>query len=350
VHVHIYGLEGHREKEHGGREAPAWQQVAVDLYERVLQHAVANRAPVDEQMDPGERRPVTIRARHEAGQGRPALLVRHGYECLGLALAEHGGDAIERVLCGGPHQGGTRLALYVEVHAGTCQSRTAQPVRDVAPLRRCGLEELAARRHRGEQVGHLDTRAGRSAGRARLQHLTGTHQDLEGLGCLCGPRAQSQRRDRCDRGQRLSAEAVARNVLQIPDRPDLAGGVALDREPGVVGRHAAAIVAYGDPLAPPVAHLDPHATRPRVEGILHELLHHRGRSLDHLAGSDLVDERIGQPVHPSPGPGRIRRHLSPRRALYHACTPSVNRTQRTWGGGSRSGSPANPLTATLNRQ
>ena len=69
--------------------------------------------------------------------------------------------------------------------------------------------------------------------------------------------------------------------------------MALERQPGVLGAHAAAVVGDGDPVAPAGADLDAHAPGAGVEGVLDQLLHHGGRPLDDLAGRDLVDQGVG---------------------------------------------------------
>ena len=113
-------------------------------------------------------------------------------------------------------------------------------------------------------------------------------------GASAGPRAQPQTRDRGDRRERLAAEAVGQDPLEVVARGDLAGGVALERQASVLGRHAAAVVGDRDPVPAAVPHLDPQPARPGVEGVLDQLLHHGGRPLHDLSGRDLVDQGVGQ--------------------------------------------------------
>src|SRR4029077_10323715 len=47
--------------------------------------------------------------------------------------------------------------------------------------------------------------------------------------------------------------------------------------------------------------VDPDAARTRVQRILQQLLHHRGRTLHHLAGSDLVGNDFGKDVDSTHG-------------------------------------------------
>jgi len=70
--------------------------------------------------------------------------------------------------------------------------------------------------------------------------------------------------------------------------------MAFEGEQRVVTRQAAAVVFHAQerPPALPKLHLDPRGAG--VEGVFDQLLHHRGRPLDHLAGSDLIGDPVGQ--------------------------------------------------------
>jgi len=55
-----------------------------------------------------------------------------------------------------------------------------------------------------------------------------------------------------------------------------------------------AVVDDRDELEASAGQSHPDAGGPGVDGVLAQLLHHAGRSLDDLAGRDLVDERIAE--------------------------------------------------------
>ena len=71
--------------------------------------------------------------------------------------------------------------------------------------------------------------------------------------------AQSQTRDRGDRGQRLSPEAEAADSQQVVGRGQLARRVALQAQVGVPWRHSGPVVAHRDQADSAVAdrHADP---------------------------------------------------------------------------------------------
>ena len=57
---------------------------------------------------------------------------------------------------------------------------------------------------------------------------------------------------------------------------------------GVVGRHPQTVLTDPDEGDPAAFYLHLHVRRPRVERVLDELLHRRGRTLYYLAGGDAV--------------------------------------------------------------
>ena len=71
-------------------------------------------------------------------------------------------------------------------------------------------------------------------------------------------------------------------------------GVTIHRQRQIAIGHAAAVVGDADP--PPAAaigeNVDPACTG--VDGILHQLLDHARRTLDHFAGGDAIDDLFGK--------------------------------------------------------
>ena len=107
------------------------------------------------------------------------------------------------------------------------------------------------------------------------------------------PRRDRQPRYRADRRQRLAAKAERADGDEIVVG-ELRGGVPLDREREIGARHALAVVGHAD--EPPAAAVGEHvdAAGAGIERVLDEFLHHARRTLDHLAGGDAVDDRLGK--------------------------------------------------------
>ena len=182
---------------------------------------------------------------------------------------------------------------------GQRQRQPRQPVGDVAPLGLRLLQELAPRRHHGEQVGDLDP------GALGCRHLpfaldrSRVQEDLVARSPVVAAaqtRAQPSARDRGDGRQRLAAEAEARDPLQVLRRRELAGGVSLERQVSVSRRHPDSVIRHGDQPEATLAHVHADPAGIRIERVLDQLLDDRGRPLDHLARRDLVDHGVGK--HP----------------------------------------------------
>jgi hypothetical protein len=70
--------------------------------------------------------------------------------------------------------------------------------------------------------------------------------------------------------------------------------VAAQRQGQLFERNAAAIVFHQD-LADAAGHqLDGDLAGARVQGVIDQFAHDRGRTLDHLAGGNLADQLVGQ--------------------------------------------------------
>ena len=179
---------------------------------------------------------------------------------------------------------------------------------NVCQLGLLGFQKLAARRGVEKQVADSNRRADWHTSRVRTQH--GSADDLDQRSCLLGgcatlagsARLERQPRHRRDRGQRLAAKAERRNRQQIVRTAQLRGGMAFKRQQRVVPHHAVPVVGDADQLAAARLHIDADARGAGVERVFEQLLDHRGRAFDHLTGSDLVRDLVGENVnaaHPS---------------------------------------------------
>ena len=155
------------------------------------------------------------------------------------------------------------------------------------------LQELAPRRHVEEERAHLDRGAARGAPPAR-RRARGRPR--------CAPATRRRRarrveqldpRHRGDRGQRLAAKPERRRPAPGPRRSGSCrwrGGrrrAATSSRPMPEPSSSTAIRALAAGLE-----LDRDAARAGVERVLDQLLDHRGRALDHLAGGDLAHQPV----------------------------------------------------------
>ncbi|MNZ74185.1 hypothetical protein D3C78_926280 [compost metagenome] len=310
VHVDVDHRRIDLEKQHEGRMAAVVQHVAIGLAHRVGDQLVAHHAAVDIEVLQVGLAAREGRQADPAPQAQAAALDVDGQRLLEERRAADAGHPPRTAgLVGRRMQGQHALAVVAQVEADleVGQRQTLDHFLQVVELGLLGAQELAPRRGIEEQVTHFHR--GAVGMRRRLHprlHVTPLGLDLPGLRRTAAARGQGQSGHRADRGQRLAAKAQAQHPLEILQLADLAGGMAGQRQRQVVRLDAGAVVAHAQQLDAALLDLDVDARGACIEAVLEQLLGHRGRPLDHLAGSDLV----GQPR---------RQQLDPRR-LTHGCT------------------------------
>ena len=292
--VDVDEVQRHLQEDEGGAAELAGARAAIGLGHRLRHRAIAHGTSVDEQPQVRARRPGTVGPGHEAAHDDPVRAALHRQEAVERAAAEElvdaRGEAVdrrgldERAAPGGQD----------EARTGTGEGEQRERLRDVAGFRGLDAQELPPRGHRPEEVAHLHRRpagmahvAGMDAAAVMDLHLGAARRRL-----LAG--AQPELGDAGDGGKGLPPEAVGGDRVQIGQRAQLGGGVALERAPGVLGPHAFAVVADADELLASGFDLHRHRGRTRVERVLDQLLHDRRRPLHHLARRDLVDEVLGE--------------------------------------------------------
>ena len=95
-------------------------------------------------------------------------------------------------------------------------------------------------------------------------------------------------------GQRFAAEPQGGNRVQILNRGKLARGVVAEGQVQFIGRNAAAVVGNADLGNSAFADGDDDTGRAGVQRVFHQLLDHRCRAFDDLAGRDLGGDVRGK--------------------------------------------------------
>ena len=173
------------------------------------------------------------------------------------------------------------------------QGQVAHGLHDVGLLRLLAFEEFAPGRGVEEEFRHLHLGAGgRGPGGGFLQ--VAGHR---GRRSRRGPRGagdQGQAAHRGDAGQGLAPEPQGGDVQEVGFVPELAGGVALQAQSGLLRGHAPAVVRHPDAVPAPFLDLHRDGPGPGVQGVFHQLLDHRGGAQDDLPGGDLGRHLGGQ--------------------------------------------------------
>jgi hypothetical protein len=207
-------------------------------------------------------------------------------------LAQHVADALRLVAgtAGAPLLHQPAFVPDGEAHRRPHQRVAAHGLDAVRELGGIGLQELAPSRRAEEQLAHFDGGALRARGRRQFAGTGVEPLRVRGAG---GAADEGEFGHRRDRRERLAAEPHRRHLLEIVERADLAGGVALERQRQFGGLDAAAVVLDQDG-----AHAACHETHADlraagVERVVHEFAHHGGRALDDFARGDLADQFVG---------------------------------------------------------
>ncbi len=100
-----------------------------------------------------------------------------------------------------------------------------------------------------------------------------------------------------DAGQRLAAESERADRVEVLGAGDLARRVPFERQPGVLGIHAVAVVFDAQQLLAAELDRDGDARGAGVERVLDQLLDDGGRTLDDFPGGNLVREMKREAVN-----------------------------------------------------
>ena len=138
------------------------------------------------------------------------------------------------------------IADQVEAPVGVGEGVACDDLLNQAGLGRGLLQELEPGRHGGEEILDRQYRAGRAAVRF-VRRLASVYHAQERADVFAV--AVGEQRDLGDGGdarQRFAAKAQRVQVIQVIQRGDLAGGMALEREAGFGVRNPHAVVVDAD--------------------------------------------------------------------------------------------------------
>ena len=216
VDVHRGGIDV--QEQHIGRLAVAMQHVGVGGAQRVADRAVAHETAVDVQVLPVGARAGRGRAGDHAGQAHRADGMRQQQAVLGELRAQHVADALRRI-------GGQPLALravVVEQAERDVRMRQRDAFHRVHAMPEFGgfrAQELAARRHRVEQLAHVHGGAGRARGGLTCRLPPSICQ-------ACSPSRVREMMDTCAT-EAMEASASPRNPIDATDSSSVSERILL---------------------------------------------------------------------------------------------------------------------------
>ena len=296
VNVDVNLLRGHLQKEQHHGEAGGRKDVAVGLAECVEDQLVADEALIDEDVDGVAIELLQLRLGDEAGEAEVAgvgwgvvgvalpggRLGQSGVGEVGLGgsgeheakgvLAEDLEEPLAVVGHGRSDQQGLGGGVEFEVAGGMGEGVVGDKSGDVREFGLLRLEELAAGGGVEEEVADGEGGTGRQAGVFDAEDVAAGDLD-EGTGSVFrGAGFEGEAGDAGDGGQGLSTEAEGGDGEQIVGGAELAGGVALEGEQGVVADHAVTVVDDANELAATGFDLDADAGGSGIEGVFEQLL------------------------------------------------------------------------------
>jgi hypothetical protein len=289
----------HAQEQHQQGMAAAGHDVAIGAADGAGGELVAHRPGVDEDMLQPGGRPRHGGQADEAGQPDALAPGLQGEAVVGEVAPHHLGDAAGRAVGAGAGGKIEEPALAGGERKGDFGMGHGQAAHDVAHLGGLGAfgtQELEAGGHGMEEIAHLHRGARGMGGGAHPALLASLDADLVGgLGAV-GARGDPQARHRADGSQRLAAKPQGGDVHQIVVG-ELGGGMALDGQFQVVGRHAGAVVDHPDEVAPAAGKVDGDAPGTGIDGVFQQLLDDARGPLDDLAGGDAVDGVLAETAY-----------------------------------------------------
>ena len=179
-----------------------------------------------------------------------------------------------------------------ETHFGPRHGQPSDMIKASGQLGTWRFQELAPRRHLGEQAIDPRHRPRRRTGRAVVDDTAIVHHQPPALPTF-RPAGQRQGGDRADRGQRFTTKPHGRNGSQI-FIGQFGRRMPLDRQPQLVWRHADAIIGHFQPIDAAIHQAHPDAPGAGIQCVFNQFLGGTGRPLHHLAGGDAVDQGFRQ--------------------------------------------------------
>ena len=293
MNIHIHRARIHIQINEVGRRAAFRKQVFIGLHHGLVQVGAAEVAAVHKEELVAQCLAGAFRLAYiapQGGNGRGGLNV---HELANQPRPQQVLDAELEALGGLDHMD---LAPVVGEREGNVRSgerHALELFHNVPELHVVALEEFSPRGDVVKEVPDGDIGAYRAAHFARAFVLGTGHKHLY-AGFFTGDAgAKSHFRHGGNGGQRLSAEAEGKDMVQVFCRCKFTGGMPLKAQDGVVRSHAAAVVNHLDKRAAGIGndHLD--VRRAGIHGVLHELFYHGSGALNHLSRRNHIGNIFG---------------------------------------------------------
>ena len=281
-------LHGYVHPEEGDRTPSSGEQTLICLLDSVRERTSIDHASVRNEMHSAARA-VFRGCRHDAHDGhrcvvRLTSVVERDQRAREVGPVD-GRDRVEQ-RAAGRRERAAAVRREAEGDLRMGQSERGHRARQRPTLGTLAAQEGASGRQRGEEISHLDAGSRRCTGAAAISGATVAVARDRRRRLIGRPRDQIDVGRRHDRSQRLAAKT------QRPDRKEVLRGAQLRRRVALEGvgdllrRDAVAVVAHSQQIDAAALRVDLDRACPGIDRVLDQLLEHRRRPLDDLAGSD----------------------------------------------------------------
>ena len=306
MNVHVDHVGRHFKRQQRDRIAACHQQPTVGLTQGVLQSPVADEAAVEKQVLHPVVAAALARMGHVAGEPHLAVGTGDRDQAVGQPPTYHRGDPLQPSCIAGQLKYIAVVVPEREVDLRVGQRQSGEGLVGVTELGLRGPQELSAHWGVEKQAANFDRRADRASARRNARAGAADYLDLGPALAIGRSATQRQPAHLGYRGQCLAAEPERADAEQVVGLRELAGSVTGHGQLELVGRDAVAVVDHADHLHPAGGDRNVDPRRPGVDRILHQLLNHAGRPLDHLTGGDFIDQGLGKTLNIGHG-GAVRR-------------------------------------------
>ena len=211
----------------------------------------------------------------------------------GACCADEVGEALPGFADRGRVEQAPLPVIKRQAKSGIGEGETRDGGQDVAELGCLRAEKLAASRYVAEEVPDRNPGAARPRLRFDGADPSQLHLDSGSLAINRGGLDEQARHGR-NRGQGLASKTQSGQAFKVGCRSQLGRGVPFEGQQSIVMVHAGTVVLDVDEITTARSEANVNTGGPGIDGVLNQLLDHRGRSLNHLPGRNLVDESIGQ--------------------------------------------------------
>jgi hypothetical protein len=304
VNVDIHPSRIHVEEEGKEWKRFLWKQIAVRRAHRVAQVTVRHVPPVHkEKLVAFALSPAHARVEHEPFDRELTRIILyailHTEERRAVVQFKKIHDALLRRIQGpvgrirrGQVVQGTVFMRHAKRHRRIGERQKPKGIREMLELGGRRFEKIPPRRDVVKQVANRNRCSARRCAWTNILEVSALYADLCAHIILHAPRFEVDVRDGSDRRERLSTKTERSNPIQVLNRPNLAGGVAIEATFRVRSAHAAAVVYDLDERTPCVFDNELDGRRSGIDGVFDQLLRDRRGALNDLSSRDFICQRI----------------------------------------------------------